>query len=208
MKSQNFNKPSPPFEVQIQLDRETIEKIVMKVRYRLLRILGPRTDIEDLVQNTMEQFLKAFSRFRGDCGIENFACSIALNMARKYLRKQHLISRFFDLFTEFDEGQSSGGEQDTEVFEKEVLRRIMHLLDRVAPKKRMVFCMYYFEGKSIAEISSELGINSETAKVRLFHSRKELMRLSVKDPYIKEWLEMRTFKQDEDKEEKRGLEDQ
>jgi RNA polymerase sigma-70 factor (ECF subfamily) len=136
----------------------------------------------------MEQFLRALAGFRRESSLERFAQSVALNVARNYLRRQVLTTRIFDLFTEPMDKPSAIAPQDSAAYEKEIFSRIMDHLNRIAVKKRIVFCMYYFESKTLAEISEELGANPETVKVRLFHARKELLRLGMKDPCIKEWL--------------------
>jgi RNA polymerase sigma factor (sigma-70 family) len=174
----------------LPLDAEMYEKLYVRVRFRLLRILGPCEDMDDVVQSTMERLLKAWRGYRGEGSPEAFADGVALNVARLYLRRRVLTRRIFDMFTEpEDREETRTGTPSDEVQAGVRMQRLYDILDRVAPKKRIAFAMFYFEGKPVKVISEELGINRETVKARIFHARREVMRRASRDPYLREWIE-------------------
>lgn len=171
------------------LDAETYERVYGRVRLRLLRILGPCDDLEDVLQSSMERLLRAWRGYRGEGSVEAFADGVALNVARLYLRRRTLTRRIFDFFTEPEERdiRSSSPSDDLETSVR--MQRLYEILERIAPKKRIAFAMFYFEGKPVNSISDELGVNRETVKARIFHARREVMRRASRDPYLREWLE-------------------
>lgn len=173
----------------VPLDAETYEKIYVRVRYRLLRIIGPCEDLEDVLQSSMERLLRAWRGYRGEGTAEAFADGVALNVARLYLRRRTLTRRIFDVFTEpvdtHDSKPGPGEESET----RARMQRLYEILDKITPKKRIAFAMFYFEGKPVKTISEELGVNRETVKARIFHARKEVYRRANRDPYLREWIE-------------------
>lgn len=181
------SKGTPPGV--LSLDSETYERLYERVRLRLLRILGPCEDLEDVLQASMERLVKAWKNYRGEGSAEAFADGVALNVARLYLRRRTLTKRIFDIFTEPVERPSRAPGPWEEAESRERMQRLLDILDKVAPKKRIAFCMYYFEGKPVKTISDELGVNRETIKARIFHARKEVFRRAQHDPFLKEWID-------------------
>jgi RNA polymerase sigma factor (sigma-70 family) len=173
----------------LSLDSETYERLYERVRLRLLRIIGPCEDFEDVMQATMERLIKAWRNYRKEGTPEAFADGVALNVARLYLRRRTLTRRIFDIFTEPVERpcRAPGPWEDAE--SRERMQRLLAILDRVSPKKRIAFAMFYFEGKPVNTISEELGVNRETVKARIFHARKEVYRRARNDPYLEEYLD-------------------
>ena len=173
----------------VTLDAEKYEVIYQRVRFRLLRILGPCNDLEDVIQATMERLLKAWRGYRGEGSVEAFADGVALNVARLYLRRRTLTRRIFDFFTEPEERDIRTSSPSDDVETSVRMQHLFEILEKVAPKKRVAFSMFYFEGKPVKTISDELGVNRETIKARIFHARREVHRRAAHDPYLKEWLD-------------------
>jgi len=170
-------------------DGATYERLYTRVRLRLLRIIGPCDDLDDVIQSTMERLLGAWRGYRGEGSAEAFADGVALNMARLYLRRRTLTRRIFDMFTEPIEKDTKSPTASENHETTERMQRLYDILEKVAPKKRIAFAMFYFEGKQVKAISDELGVNRETVKARIFHARREIIRRASRDPYLREWLE-------------------
>ena len=69
------------------LDDERLRALVPRVRNRLLRYLGPRQDLEDVVQSAMETLLKVVDNYEGKGSLESFAEGVAVNVAITTVRK-------------------------------------------------------------------------------------------------------------------------
>ncbi len=173
----------------LSLDADTYERLYERVRLRLLRIIGPCEDLEDVLQSSMERLLKAWRGYRGEGSPEAFADGVALNVARLYLRRRTLTKRIFDIFTEPVESPSRAPGPWDDADTRERMQRLLDILDKVATRKRIAFCMFYFEGKPVNAISSELGVNRETVKARIFHARNEVFRRAKNDPCLREWMD-------------------
>ncbi len=174
----------------LAISPEAYERIYSRVRLRLLRVIGPCEDLEDVLQSSMERLLKAWAGYRGEGSLEAFADGVALNVARLYLRRRSITKRIFDFFTEpIEQADRSVRHPGEETDSRARMRRLLELLDSVSPKKRIAFGMFYFEGKTVNAISLELGINRETVKARIFHARREIHDMASRDPVLKEWLD-------------------
>src|SRR5690349_1435221 len=63
---------------------------VQLVQRLLTRILGPRQDLDDLVQMTFLETLRALPGFRGDSALSTFIAGIAVRIARRAMRPTQL----------------------------------------------------------------------------------------------------------------------
>jgi RNA polymerase sigma-70 factor (ECF subfamily) len=66
---------------------------------------------------------------------------------------------------------------DEVLMQQRELVRVWRCLMRVKPKKRMVYVLHEFEGRSGPEIAEILGIPENTVWTRLHHAKKELLDL-------------------------------
>jgi RNA polymerase sigma-70 factor (ECF subfamily) len=62
------------------------------------------------------------------------------------------------------------------------------MIEKIAPKKRMVLVLHDLEGVSPKEISKLVGAPVLTVRTRLFYARKELAAMAAQDPALAEFF--------------------
>ncbi len=173
----------------VELDDERIRALYPRVRSRLVRYLGPRQDIDDVVQAAMETLLKVMSNYSGRGSVESFAEGVAVNVARRYLAIGRLRRRVSDLFSETVLPEDLVTDSRNDVQGNRRLQRLMGILDDMGSRRRLAFVMHVLEGRPMKEVADALGITPQAVKSRVFQARKELLQKASADPYLREFLE-------------------
>lgn len=152
----------------------------------LLRILGRRQDMDDLIQNTFVEALHALPSFRAESGISTFVAGIAVRVARRALRPR-LVMRFRSELEE--EGMIGGQPQaDTQLEAQRRLARVRAALERLAEPKRVAFLLWSLEGLTPEQIADLMDATLSATRSRIYHAQKELLARAEKDAVLREWL--------------------
>src|SRR5690606_24296437 len=117
-------------------------EVAPSVERLLRRMLGPRAEIDDLLQITFIGVIKAFPRFRGEASVRTWVCRIAVRSAVDYLRKPEQKRPHLQLVGEGTEHVLD----DHRIDERRCLERIYRYLEGIAPKKRVAFILHVFDG--------------------------------------------------------------
>jgi RNA polymerase sigma-70 factor, ECF subfamily len=152
----------------------------------LVRLLGPRQDLEDLIQTVFLEMCRALPRFRGESKLSTFIGGITVRVARRAMQPTPWWSRRAPMPAEPVADRPS---PEQESFDREQLRRARAALDRLAPKKKIAFMLFEFEGMEVEEIAETVGASVDATRARIYHARKELRARAGKDPYLKELLQ-------------------
>ena len=133
------------------------------------RMTGNEHDAEDVVQET---FLKAFRRldqYDERARFSSWLHRIAANCAYDVLRARQRRERDEEPWPE----RPDGGEADFPAGEPpadrlvegaEVRKRVTVAMSRMSPQEKAAFVLRHFEGMSIAEIGTALGLETSAAK--------------------------------------------
>ncbi|MDQ2731680.1 MAG: sigma-70 family RNA polymerase sigma factor [Armatimonadota bacterium] len=130
-------------------------------RFIARRVEGPVEDIEELLQDTMIAAVRSAGRFRGECSVRTWLCSIARNQImqrqRTDLRKKRIPASRSVALEEADqeclqhvsvvEGPEDIGET---LAAKEMVRQILEQLD---PASREVLLLRYVDEFSVRDIA-------------------------------------------------------
>src|SRR5687767_14826308 len=103
------------------------------VQRLLTRILGPRQDLEDLVQMTFLETLRALPGFRGESALSTFIAGIAIRVSRRAMRPTQLQRHSQELDEQL---RAPEGPLDERLAAREALGRVRNALQRVAEPKR------------------------------------------------------------------------
>lgn len=153
----------------------------------IARLVGPNADVEDLVQQTLIQAIKAFPRYRGEASIRTWLARIAVNNVRMHFRRperRRKVSLELVPFEPIDHGAAPDRTADRRVR----LARLFHHLDAISAKKRIAFALTVLEGHSIEEVAALMGATRAATKSRVFWARKELLRRARRDPLLRDLL--------------------
>jgi RNA polymerase sigma-70 factor (ECF subfamily) len=143
---------------------------------RLTRVIGPGPDRDDLVQQIFLDVYRALPRFRGDASFSTFLHRIVLNVAFEHLdRRRRGIARNQPLDArELEALSAPGASPEQRARQREDLRRLFGLLDRLSPKRRAAFVLVAVECLPLEDAAALLDANPAAVKQRVLEARREL----------------------------------
>jgi RNA polymerase sigma-70 factor (ECF subfamily) len=158
-----------------------------QVAGNLYRVLGDRTDLEDLVQEVFVIAFRGLSRFRGDARLSTWLYRICVNVAlgriRTRKRRPNAIGVTDLDATSVDPSLTERPETPDKALERRQDReRVYRALELLAPKKRVVLFLHEIEGLDLKEIAYVVDSNPVTVRTRLFYARREFYRVLAGEP--------------------------
>lgn len=137
----------------------------------LFHLVGRRTDVEDLLQETYLRLLKAVKSFRGESRFRTFLYRVCANVALSHLRWRR--RRPEDSMDEVPEQVSHAAGPEDEAFRRQAQRLVEEALEGLTAKKRIVFVYHELCGMGPEEIAEVVGSSPNTVRSRLHHARLE-----------------------------------
>jgi RNA polymerase sigma-70 factor (ECF subfamily) len=137
--------------------------------WRTLRRLGVHeADVKDVCQDVFLVVHRRLPDFDGTSSIKTWLCGIAIRRASQYRRRaRHRREKLTDELPDV----AGPAEQEAQVRQKELLRRLDAVLDGLDEQQREVFVLYELEGLTMNEIAKMLGCPLQTAYSRLRAAR-------------------------------------
>ncbi len=163
---------------------DDIDALVRTYRPRLLRFVAFSIGDQDLAESiTQDCFLKAYNgraSFRGDCSVNTWLTSIALNLIRDQQRLQKF--RFWrqarataiditDAATFLPSNESS---PESRVLVQEKAEQVKAALVSLSAKQRTVFLMRFVEDMELSEIAASTQMPLNTVKTHLHRALKSV----------------------------------
>ncbi len=142
----------------------------------------------DAAELTEAAFLKVYqnaSRFRPRAKVRTWMFTIAGNLCRDFLRKQHKLQDHFSLQTSVKgepwlsmQDQFPGNEPapDANADSKENLQRIETAIDQLPHKLKLPLVYCILEGHSYDECAEIIRANRKTVETRIYRARKLLQQ--------------------------------
>lgn len=126
----------------------------------------------DLLQDTMLRAFTEFDRFRGDCAVKTWLCTIARNLYRDHLRKAGNSNLPLDESAELLSDDISFAEQ---LETHDTAMQIHRLLHRLDEPHREIFSLRVFAELSFRDIGGLFGQSEAWARVTFFRAKKKLI---------------------------------
>lgn len=153
---------------------------------RLLgRMLGPRADLEDLVQTVFVEACRSVSRYRGEGTPGAFVGGIAVRVARRAMRGSAFSRHRADLV---EEPPGTGATPEEALMRSQRMRVVRAALERIAPKKRIAFTLWALEGLEPHAIAELTGASLSATRARIYHARKELQQMAARSEALRDAL--------------------
>lgn len=144
-----------------------------QVRGHLFRLLGPDSEIDDLVQTIFARAFAALATFKAGSTLSTWLYRITTNTTHNLLRHRFRRNRVKAAFQWWVSGRAGGLQPSQVDVRGEALRVLQHL----APDLREVFVFYHYEGLTLQEIAAILDKPLSTIGDRLARARKRLHEL-------------------------------
>ncbi len=175
---------SVPSVEQTGSELDDIDALVRTYRPRLLRFVAFSIGDPDLAESiTQDCFLKAYNgraNFRGDCSVNTWLTSIAVNLVRDQLRLQKF--RFWrqarataiDVTDAASFLPSHESSPESRVLVQEKTSQVQAALENLSPKQRSIFLMRFTEEMDLAEIAAATKMPINTVKTHLHRALKSV----------------------------------
>lgn len=174
-------------------DERAFNELVVAYEHRVFRLvfrmLGRRSEAEDMAQEVFVQVFKAVGQFRGDCRISTWIYRIAVNLCKnriKYLSRRH--DRDQDELEAVAEraplSQAKGvtfgdvARPDHMVEGLQLERIVQQAMAKIEPEFREVLVLRDVEDLSYEEIAEITGLPEGTVKSRI-HRGRNMLKLAV-----------------------------
>ncbi len=144
-----------------------------QVRGHLYRLLGPDSEIDDLVQTIFARAFAALATFKGNSTLSTWLYRITTNTTHNLLRQRFRRGRVKSAFQWWLSGRVGHLQSSQSDVRDEAVRLLQHL----APDLREVFVFYHYEGLTLQEIAQILDKPLSTIGDRLTRARKRLHEL-------------------------------
>ncbi len=154
----------------------------------LARLLGPRADVEDVLQLTLIAAVSAFPRFRGEASVTTWLARIAVRTAHAHLRSASVRRPRVALELLPTEPRDDGPSVEQRMDAHRALRRLHEHLDALGPRKRIAFVLHAVDGRTVDEVAALMGATVAGTKSRLFFARRALMARVTRDPALRDIL--------------------
>src|SRR5262249_34945339 len=144
------------------------------VRHAVIRLGGPRADIDDLVQDVFVVAMRKRDSFEGRSTVRTWLYGIAIKVVTGH-RRRALVRQ---LFGSKPSSEARDPETPLDLFERREASRLVYaLLDKIGEKKRTVLILHELEGLATDEIAQILSIPKNTVFTRLHHARRDFLAL-------------------------------
>jgi len=166
---------------------ELYNRFRRQVAGNLYRVLGDRTDLDDLVQEVFVIAFRGLERFRGDARLSTWLYRICVNVALGRIRtrkRRPLAYGTSDLDTAATDPSLIERPETPErsLERRQDQERVYAALEKLAPKKRLVLYLHEIEGRDLKDIAYLVDSNPVTVRTRLFYARREFYKVLAGEP--------------------------
>jgi RNA polymerase sigma-70 factor (ECF subfamily) len=170
--------------------RELFRLYQKRVHATLYRILGNRSEMDDLMQEAFIQVFRGLHNFRGEAKLATWIDRITVRVAYRYIsrRKKTPIP-----IEDYDYLQSSEPAPSALAASRQGVDHLYRALAQLPTSSRIAFALYEIDGKSVAEVATIVGAAKSATKLRIWRARRALMKIASSDPVLAEFLEDTTM---------------
>jgi RNA polymerase sigma-70 factor (ECF subfamily) len=153
------------------------------------RLLGRLDDDgQDLAQNALIELVYEIDRFRGECALDHWVCTVTAHLVYKHIRRRRLERRLFARLLADDGGVLEPAAPWSSPVPRAIAARVLELLDDISDKLAWAFVLHDVCGYSLREIADITSTSVAAAQSRLVRGRKELHRRIAEIPDLAELL--------------------
>ena len=168
--------------------RETWYRFAPAVILMARRALGSEAEAEDIAQEVFQRVFAKADTLRAPDRLRSFIFSFAIRVLRTELRRKR--TRAWLSFHRPETLVDFGGDlMDME--SRDLLRRFYALLDRLAPRHRLVFALRHLESMTVEEVAAHMELSISPVKRALERATTKLARWIEADPGLAGFLDAR-----------------
>jgi len=150
------------------------------------RALGSEAEADDMAQEVFQRVFAKVKTLREPDRLRSFIFSFAIRILRTELRSRK--ARAWLSFQRPETLVDVGGER-IDMESRDLLRRFYALLDRLAPRHRLVFVLRHLESMKLEEVAAHMELSLSTVKRALERATSKLSLWIEADPGLAGFLE-------------------
>ncbi len=141
----------------------------------ILRYTKTREDAEEISQDVFVKAYRSLADFRGDSKFSTWLYTIVNTTCITFLRKKKLDTHSLDNEKVFEVADSQdSGFKANQVEQKSKLQMVNEAIQLLSPDDAKLITLFYKGEQSLDEIGQIMGIDPNTAKVKLHRARVRL----------------------------------
>ncbi|MBI3807089.1 MAG: sigma-70 family RNA polymerase sigma factor [Nitrospirae bacterium] len=154
---------------------ERYATVIVNLAYRMV---GDRTEAEDLAQETFVAAFKSLPTFRAESKFSTWLYRIAANKCKDWLRAKRPGQSVRDVDVEdvLDDRVVEERTPERLLSQQQVAAQLDRAIQRLPPLYREAFVLKHIEGLSYEEMQEILNVNADTLKMRVYKGRLQLSR--------------------------------
>lgn len=160
------------------------------VRGLLIKALGPRAEIEELVDDVFLSLFESARRIRSADKVRSYVVSITMNRVRTEIRNRRRRAAIYRLSGGADELERKAGHDDPKA--KAALIQLSHVLGELSAEDRAAFLLRSVEGLPMVEVARILGISESTAHRRTRRAADFVMKKVRRNALLCDYIRDRT----------------
>jgi RNA polymerase sigma-70 factor (ECF subfamily) len=158
---------------------ETWRRFAPMVLMMAKRTLGSQFEAEDIGQEVFQQLFRKAKTLREPDSLRSFIYALTVRALMTELRRKKLRGW---LHLDHPTALSGQGWVTLDVESRDLLRKFHALLERLAPRDRLVFILRRVESMTVEEIAATMEISESTVKRSMRHAANRLSRWIDADP--------------------------
>lgn len=162
--------------------RELYERFRTDVARVVFRMVGPKAELEDLIQEVFLQVYRSMADFRGDARFTTWLHRLTVNVVLMHRRAARSRPALTDEVSPNLEAASPHPEEDA--IRRQRVQAFYAVLDKLSEKKRTVFILHEIEGLPPSEIAAIVDAPVLTVRTRLFYARRDMIQLLREEPSL------------------------
>jgi RNA polymerase sigma-70 factor, ECF subfamily len=160
---------------------EFYQRFRRSVTANLFRVIGDRSELDDLVQEVFVIAFRGLDKFRGDAKLSTWMYRICVNVALGRLRTKRrkpggVAVADLDVTAASQQLLDRPETPERAMQRRQAAERVYAALDVLAPKKRIVLYLHEIEGMELKDIAYLVDSNAVTVRTRLYYARREFYR--------------------------------
>jgi RNA polymerase sigma-70 factor (ECF subfamily) len=151
----------------------------------LLRVLGPRDEVDDLLQDVFVQALRNASALQSPEALKGWVSIITVHGARRWLRTR---KRWRWILPRGDEHRWDAEAPSADEHTRAALRALHAILDGLAVDEQLAFALRHVDGMELTEVAHACECSLATVKRRLLRAEEFVLSRARADARLASWL--------------------
>jgi RNA polymerase sigma-70 factor, ECF subfamily len=155
----------------------------------LIKSLGPRAEIADLVGDVFVTFFASAQRIKSPLAVRSYLVSITMNLMRRELKlrkRRALFQRFSGASADYEQ---EPGADDPKA--KAALIQLSRILDELSADERAAFVLSNLEGMQVLEVAAVLRVSESTAKRRIRRANEHVLKRVSRNALLADYVQVR-----------------